>query len=366
MASRGSQKDLCKKGLDSRLMAYYTGNRVVPDESESVMPESNRGIQLERLISLIREIAVHRNGISAGELAEILDVSKKTIQRYLNAITLELPLTFEKRGKEYFYFFSYKLDLPADYLNLDEILAILALAESSPHWQGTALHKSLASGISKLKQLISPAEMEFVRNKVLPFMVQKRGYVKYGKDWLEIFTNAIDDRKRLEVIYRGIGNGRTKKWSADPLKLIEHDQAFYAVVGVPRYRTVRILALSRVLQAETTDVDIKPAEYVFDEDSLKTDCFGIWIGEPQKIKVEFTDWAAGYVSERFWHPTQKITEGQDDTITIEFESGSIPEISRWVLSFGSKAKALAPKQLKSMVQKELRDALKDYKDKESK
>jgi len=57
MASRGSQKDLCKKGLDSRLMAYYTGNRVVPDESESIMPESNRGIQLERLISLIREIA---------------------------------------------------------------------------------------------------------------------------------------------------------------------------------------------------------------------------------------------------------------------------------------------------------------------
>ena len=200
----------------------------------------------------------------------------------------------------------------------------------------------------------------------MPFMVQKRGYVSYGKDWLEIFTDAIDDRKRLEIIYRGIGNGRTKKWSADPLKLIEHDQAFYAVVGVPRYKTVRILALSRVLQVDPTDLGFKLSEYYFDEDSLKTDCFGIWIGEPQKIKVEFTDWAAGYVSERFWHPTQKITSGEEDSVLIEFESGSIPEISRWVLSFGSKAKVLAPKQLKSMVQKELRDALKDYKDKELK
>lgn len=342
-------------------MTHYIENtNVVRSRKVAVMSETNRGMQLERQIALIREIAAHRNGISVRELADTIGVSRRTIQRYLDAMLLNLPLTFEKRGKANYYFFSYKLDLPADFLTRDEIMAILALVDSSPHWQGTGIRQSIDSGISKLRQLISPSEIDFIRKKVLPFVVQQRGYVKYGKDWLHIFTDARDERRRLQITYRSIGNGRTKRWSADPLMLIEHDQAFYAVVGVPRYKAVRILALSRVLQVEATDITFKPSQYDFDADSLKTDCFGIWIGEPHKIKIEFTDWAAGYVSERFWHPNQRITKGEDGAIIIEFESGSIPEISRWVLSFGSKAKVLTPKQLKSMVQDELKSAMGNY------
>jgi len=324
------------------------------------MPESNRGIQLERLIFLIREIAAHHNGITAQKLADTIGVSNRTIQRNLNALMLDLPLTFEKRGRHIYYFFPYKLDLPADLLSIDEILALLALVKNSPHWEGTVLERSVNSALSKLRQLISPSEVGFSRNKIEPFLIQKRGFVEYKQDWLKGFSEAVDNSLRLDIVYRSIGDNRTKKWKADPLLIVEHDQAFYAVVGVPRYKTARIIALSRILKAENTDKTFDPSEYDFKAESLMVDCFGIWIGDPQKVKVEFTDWAATFVSERLWHPTQKVTANDNNSVIIEFESGSIPEISRWVLSFGSMAKALMPKSLKTMVKLELKKAMQTY------
>ncbi|HHS50149.1 MAG TPA: WYL domain-containing protein [candidate division Zixibacteria bacterium] len=324
------------------------------------MPESNRGVQLERLILLIREISASRHGITTRELAEIAGVDVRTIQRDIGAIMLDLPLTMEKRGKEIYYFFSYKLDLPADLLSLDEVVALLALVESTPHWKGTSLGRSIESVLSKLRQLIPPSEMNFLRKREQPLMVQSRGFVEYERDWLELFSEAVDDEARIRLAYRSLGDGKIKRWSADPLCVLEHDQAFYAVVGVPKYKTVRIIALSRVHSAERSGKSFDARAYDFRTESLMRDSFGIWIGEPTKVRVQFFDWSAVYVAERIWHPQQRIERMDDGSIIVEFESGSIPEISRWVMSFGSTARAIEPEELITLITSELKKSAQLY------
>jgi predicted DNA-binding transcriptional regulator YafY len=58
-------------------------------------------------------------------------------------------------------------------------------------------------------------------------------------------------------------------------------------------------------------------------------------------EVEFTGWAAKYVSERIWSPDQKIVQNNGKTV-LTFSSSSEPELISWVLSFGDEATLKKP------------------------
>jgi len=62
------------------------------------------------------------------------------------------------------------------------------------------------------------------------------------------------------------------------------------------------------------------------------------------------------VAERQWHPTQAIRKLKPDGSVIEFQAdlSGLEEITRWVLSWGSKAKVLGPPELQKRVREELK------------
>ena len=68
------------------------------------------------------------------------------------------------------------------------------------------------------------------------------------------------------------------------------------------------------------------------------------------------NYAARLVQVRRWHPTQEVIPLDDhgNRVEIRFEVGRLEEVMRWVLSFGSQAKVIAPPELAKMVRKEVR------------
>ena len=67
---------------------------------------------------------------------------------------------------------------------------------------------------------------------------------------------------------------------------------------------------------------------------VKEDCF--------EVEVEFTGWAARYVTERIWSPDQKVIEKKGGKIKLTFSASSEPELISWLLSFGDEAKLIKP------------------------
>jgi predicted DNA-binding transcriptional regulator YafY len=59
--------------------------------------------------------------------------------------------------------------------------------------------------------------------------------------------------------------------------------------------------------------------------------------------------------ERRWHPTQelKFLNNAGTRVEVCFHVSRLEEVVRWVLSWGSKAKVLAPPELNKMVQEEV-------------
>jgi predicted DNA-binding transcriptional regulator YafY len=76
------------------------------------------------------------------------------------------------------------------------------------------------------------------------------------------------------------------------------------------------------------------------------------------VHIRFEGYAARIVGERQWHLTQAIRKLKADGSVIEFQAdlSGLEEITRWVLSWGSKAKVLGPPELKKRVREELAKA----------
>ena len=79
------------------------------------------------------------------------------------------------------------------------------------------------------------------------------------------------------------------------------------------------------------------------------------------VRLELRNYAARLAQERRWHPTQEVTvlDVLGNKVEVRFEVGRLEEVMRWVLSFGSQAKVLAPPELAKMVHKEVREMQKN-------
>ena len=83
-----------------------------------------------------------------------------------------------------------------------------------------------------------------------------------------------------------------------------------------------------------------PKDYDFQEFFNKN--FGVIKDENFNVELEFTGYAAAYVSERILSPDQKITKKRNGAIKLRFSASSEPELTSWMLSFGEEAKVIKP------------------------
>jgi predicted DNA-binding transcriptional regulator YafY len=69
--------------------------------------------------------------------------------------------------------------------------------------------------------------------------------------------------------------------------------------------------------------------------------------------VHFDQSVARFVEEKRWHHSQQLIESPDGSLTAEFQLSDHHELMRWVMSFGSAAKAIEPSELVDAIQEEV-------------
>lgn len=90
----------------------------------------------------------------------------------------------------------------------------------------------------------------------------------------------------------------------------------------------------------------------FSLDDFLKPSFGVFQGEPTKVKILFDKEAAGYVAEKVWHDSQKLSPLVDGALLFEAEVAGTDEIKFWVLNWGSKALVLEPESLREEIREE--------------
>ncbi|MBU0480605.1 MAG: WYL domain-containing protein [Proteobacteria bacterium] len=321
-------------------------------------------IQLQRLIFIDQAI---REGMRQGVLANRstmaarYEVSPKSIGRDIDYLKhqMDAPIEYDQQKHGYFYTEeTYKL--PAISISESDLFAICVARKALKQHENTPVYRKLVSVFRKIEQSLPDkvsVEPSWVDDRMS--VLQERGTDIDPATWDKV-AEALHHNRRLRLSYLKPGDTAEEEREIDPYHVVNFQGEWYVAGFCHRRRDIRIFALSRIKAAETLKAHFTiPDDFSFAR--FAGHHFGIFRGEKDhRVEIHFAQKHTPYVLEREWHPEQSITHADDGSVTLSFTSNHLFEVKRWILSWGSGVRVLAPPELVDAVRLELEEALQAY------
>jgi predicted DNA-binding transcriptional regulator YafY len=303
----------------------------------------------QKLISLFAKLLFTQRSHSLIELARMLNCSKQTVLRLVDDIRRSYGVEIEEflEGKRKYYRIK-RLSKNTPSLNIteSELSALYMCKTFAEHLMGKEMFAEASRALEKNQSHLS-AENQVATQHFASFKTGSIDYTPY-QDTIRILIEAMDNNKICKITYKSIMASRAKSFYIKPLKIFSHKDSVYLHAHLARKpgkpycqpEFNPLLAVHRIRKVEITERLFEyPKNYDF-EKAFKQN-FGVIKEDAFNVEVEFTGWAAKYVSERIWSPDQKIVQNNGKTV-LTFSSSSEPELISWVLSFGDEATLKKP------------------------
>lgn len=297
--------------------------------------------QHARLLFIDREIS--KGGYpNYSQLAEGYEVSVKTIQRDIDYMRNQLDAPVEYSAKQRGYFYTeanYKL--PAISVKESDLFAIYLAEKLLAQYEGTPLYQNLCSVFKKIEDSLPETAIVELEKDHARFTVFPPSNTLIRPGIWEKVAEAIRLSRRLRVMYRTPGNESAVR-ELDPYHGVRYEGDWYVVGHCHLRNDIRTFSLARMERIEMLKEDFQIPE-TFDFTRLTGSHFGVhWSNREYQVRIRFEREVAGYVRERRWHPSQRLDENPDGSVTLALTVNHLLELKRWILSWGEMAKVLAP------------------------
>ncbi len=296
--------------------------------------------RLLKLITLLRGQAAP----SAVDLAERLEVSKRTVFRDLNMLELAgVPYYFSRQSGGYKIANSFFL--PPVNLTLDEALALLAVAGQG---RQLPLHRLIRDAACKIESVLPrPMQVEIarvVRGIHIDWPAQARhSTVELRFDQLQ---RAIGQRRKLLMTYISFYERSQIVTELSPYQLLYHQRAWYVIGHSGMHNSVRTFKLGRIKDLVALDKLYVPDEK-FTLAGYLGNAWGIIPeGRQYQVKLKFSPMVAANVAEVNWHRTQQVDFEPDGSAIFTATVDGLGEISWWILGYGDQVEVLQPPPLR--------------------
>lgn len=297
-------------------------------------------MRAERLLRLLLRLQT-RGQSTVNELAQYLDVSPRTVQRDLDALSLAGVPVYSVRGRGggWALLPDYRTRLtglaPAEVMSVfvgatAHVLADLGMDASSD----LAMSKLIAALPESTRR-----DAEFARQRLL---IDHAGWDDRREvpRWLDLCRQAIWEERRIAITYRD----PAEPFEVEPLGLVAKSRTWYLIACRPD-GALRTYRLSRVTSAEATD---KPFSRPRDFD-LST----YWAEAQEQFRAMRPSYpivlrVRGHAVLRF-RPTAPPLPDADGWFIVHTDLENPNEACAAVLAQAGEAKVLAPKELAEMV-----------------
>ena len=315
-----------------------------------------RGDSLLRQWELIKVLQSHRFGVSTEELAVRLECNKRTVQRDLGVLQDIFPIHYEQRdrGKRFWNLAGNTIESDKLQLTMTEMISLFLSQQLLLPLSGTQFGDGLQTALQKIRALLPERALTYFEGLDESFFIKSLAHHDYSNQDREIRTlnRAILNHKAVKVIYRSASKGREVISEFHPYGMVLLHASLYCIGYLACYDEVRTLKVARIKTVTSLGkIFNKPLD--FSLASHLQGAFGVFRSQSrQKIRVEFTGWAATNVREIQWHPSQKILPNDGKKIIVTFELGNTVEFKRWVLGFGRYARVVSPPALAEEIRQE--------------
>lgn len=312
---------------------------------------------MQRIHELIRS----RKFPNAVSLGKQLEVTDRTVKRDIEYMRDQhrAPIEYDDQKHGYYYTNDFEF-LPMASMSEAEMFALLVADKAIAQYKGMPFQQPLRMAFKKLTSQLDDRERYSLEN--LGLALSFRPFAPEDGD-LSVFrtlTKALQERRVLKFNYRNLG---AKHWQArvvHPYHLACIDSHWYLFAHDVNRDAVRTFALTRLAKAAMTAKRfVKPK--AFDPDEYLKGSFTVMKGDREhEVVIEFDAWAADLVRGRQWHSSQSFTELAHGGSRLQMRLNSLEEIERWVLSWGTHARVVAPAELAERVARMAKNVVASY------
>jgi predicted DNA-binding transcriptional regulator YafY len=300
-----------------------------------------------RLIAII--LMLQRRGtLKASELAEELNVSERTIHRYMGMLDeLGIPI-YSERGPYGGFSLVRGYKLPPLIFTPEEATALYLGAELVRDIWGASYSDAAVAATAKLDNVLPDALLQEVKQVQRGLLVT--GWLRrdYGP-WAPILDDlrrCVARRQRVLLIYRSFRQETTER-PVDPYALALQWGNWY-LVGYCHLRSdLRTFRVDRIQEIKPSDETFEiPSDFSAREHLLR-----MAQERPAtyyRVAVRFDPDVAHIVRERR-EEWQDLTDHDDGAVTLAFDASDLAWPCRWVLTYQDKATVLGPPELAAMV-----------------
>lgn len=324
--------------------------------THSRLPRPSAGpAALHRILHINARLADGRR-VTAVSLAAELEVCDRTIKR-------DIATLRDEHGAEILWEPStatYLCTKPSERLPLlrfsaDEAIALNLAGKTFAAWGGSPLGRALRAALGKIGQVVGNSIS--VPSDALGDLVSQPdegGAAEATRRWYALLIEAIHHRKTLLLTYRKPkAESATEERRVDPLHIAYLDHEWTLITHDHLRSAPRKFLLTRIEDIHHTGRGFLPPEG-FDLHTYLAGGFGRYVGGPlQDVRLRFDAYAAPFIGERRWHPSQTVRDTPEGGIEVGLRVSHLLDVQRWVLSWGGHAEALAPAELRESIAREV-------------
>lgn len=316
----------------------------------NIEPIHNKQARLHRLSHLLYR---HPKGLTVREMAQMCNVTPRTIQRDLKALEdAEVPIWQDDEGEKPRYGILSGYFLPPLRLTLNDAAALYLAArlltrntdEHNPH---------VASAVSQLAAVL-PETMGNALQLAVQQMAQRQVNVDY-RDIFEALVLGCATGRKVKIHYRSPKREGHIEHILEPYFIEPGTRGNTYVVGrVEQWNKVITFKLDRIRHAKMIEetFEIPPDFY---PSQVLANSWGIVFGdEIQEIILSFSPLVARRIDETRWHPSQKLEKLENGGRLLRLYLSGTMEIEPWIRSWGAACEVLAPESLRTHIEQEIK------------
>jgi proteasome accessory factor B len=310
--------------------------------SPAALPHSRP--PLERMLRIHQALSAGRHP-NAESLAREIEVATKTIRRDLEFMRdrLNLPIAFDRARNG----FGYTEDVsafPTMQITEGEIFALVVAEKALQQYRGTSFEKPLLSALRKMQQALPDTITLNLAGIEQTISFRTRAEPILNLEIFEALARAVAQRQQLKLHYRKPGQPAEPRL-VDAYHLANINGEWYLFAYDHARQDLRTFVPARIQSVHPTGKTFARPQKFSLEKRLR-DSFGVHSGKGEyQVVIRFNPRAADYIREKKWHPSQTLRALKDGGAELRLKLSSLPEVQRWVLSWGGDAVALQPREL---------------------
>lgn len=318
----------------------------------------------QRQIYILSLLSENPKGYQAEEIRERLknwdiDVSKRTIMRDIDELSLNYGIGEDERnGKT--YFFADKYTLKNVDLTIEDLASLAFAKEMLAEYRHLDMGKHAITLIDKMVE--GSASLNKLQFDKLCGHFKQAGKKSGNQDVVDVrierlLQNAIDSRNKVNISYYSFSSDESRARIIHPYRMLMID-TYLCVEGYCELRKeIRRFRLSRIQEAERLDEKFEQKEIELEQTN------GAFLkltgGEEEELELLFTGESVRYVREYEAERARTLQETEKGLVFYQ-RTAVAPDVIRWVRGFGTEVTVLKPEWLASQLREEAGEQLKKY------